>query len=164
MAPALIPPTVTAVGANHSGLSDATKPVLTETSKSIKETVNSDDTILGVPKWALVAAAGGVVALGLAYYVLSAPDDSSNKKPKRKKDKLPKNKADESKISSTKTTPEKVVKSPKKDETKVSVEDVGEEDEEPVCFEKFIEFELGSYNGKKHINFSFNCLASRSFG
>ena len=57
MAPALIPPTVTAVGANHSGLSDATKPVLTETSKSIKETVNSDDTILGVPKWALVVAA-----------------------------------------------------------------------------------------------------------
>ena len=133
MAPALIPPTVTAVGANHSGLSDATKPVLTETSKSIKETVNSDDTILGVPKWALVAAAGGVVALGLAYYVLSAPDDSSNKKSKRKKDKVSKNKADDSKSNSTTTTPEKSKeKIQKKEETKVSVEDVGEDDEETV--------------------------------
>ena len=120
MAPEPVAPTVRAVGA-------ATKPVISET------TVNSDDTIFGVPKWALAVAAGGVVVLGLAYYVLSAPDDSSNKKSKRKKDKVSKNKADDSKSNSTITTPEKSKEQiHKKEETKVSVEDVGEDDEETV--------------------------------
>ena len=134
MAPEPVAPTVTAVGAGHSSLSAATKSVTSETSKSFKETVNSDDTIFGVPKWALAVAAGGAVALGLAYYVLSAPDDNSTKKSKRKKDKLSKNKSDDSKSNSTTTTPEKAKdKTPKKEENKVSVEDVGEDDEEVVC-------------------------------
>ena len=33
----------------------------------------SDDTLFGVPKWALAVAAGGVVAAGVLYYVLSSP-------------------------------------------------------------------------------------------
>ena len=126
MAPALVAPTVTAVGAGHGSLSEAAKP--------IKETVNTDDTIFGVPKWALAAAAGGVVALGLAYYVLSAPDDNSTKKSKRKKDKSSKKRSEDSKSNSTTTTPEKAKdKTPKKEENKVSIEDVGEDDEEMVC-------------------------------
>ena len=130
MAPEPVAPTVTAVGAGHSSLSAATKSVTSETSKSLKETVNSDDTIFGVPKWALAVAAGGAVALGLAYYVLSAPDDSSDKKSKRKKDKVSKSKSADSKSNSTSTTPEKVKeKTLKKEETKVVVEDVGEDEE-----------------------------------
>ena len=135
MAPALVAPSVVAVGAGHGSLSEAVKPVINETSSNLKETVNTDDTIFGVPKWALAAAAGGVVALGLAYYVLSAPDDNSAKKSKRKKDKLSKKGADDSKSNSTTTTPEKAIdKTSKKEEHKVSVEDVGEDEEEMVCF------------------------------
>jgi len=131
MAPALVAPSVVAVGAGHGSLSEAVKPVINETSSNLKETVNTDDTIFGVPKWALAAAAGGVVALGLAYYVLSAPDDNSAKKSKRKKDKLSKKGADDSKSNSTTTTPEKAIdKTSKKEEHKVSVEDVGEDEEE----------------------------------
>ena len=63
MAPEPVAPTVTAVGVGHSSLSAATKSVTSETSKSLKETVNSEDTIFGVPKWALAVAAGGAVAL-----------------------------------------------------------------------------------------------------
>ena len=47
-------------------LAVATKPIVAETP------INTDDTIFGMPKWAVAATAGGVVALGLAYYVLSA--------------------------------------------------------------------------------------------
>ena len=92
---------------------------------------SSDDTIFGIPKWAFAVAAGGVVALGLAYYVLSAPDDASAKAGKRKKDKSTKNKTPSgSKSNSTTATPKKAKeKDQKKDENKVTVEDVGEDED-----------------------------------
>jgi len=37
----------------------------------------SEDTIFGVPKWAVLAATGGVLVAGVAYYILK---DSEPKK------------------------------------------------------------------------------------
>ena len=92
---------------------------------------SSDDTIFGIPKWALAVAAGGVVALGLAYYVLSAPDDTSAKAGKRKKEKSTKNKTPSgSKTNSTTATPSKEKeKDQLKEENKVTIEDVGEDED-----------------------------------
>ena len=36
-----------------------------------------DDTLFGVPKWALAVAAGGVVAAGVLYFVLRSPGYSN---------------------------------------------------------------------------------------
>jgi hypothetical protein len=121
MAPVVGAPTVTPVGAGHGSLSAAAKPVISDT----------DDTIFGIPKWALAVAAGSAVALGLAYYVLSAPNEKGKKGGKRKKDKSTKNKAtSDSTVSSTTSTPVKPKeKGQKVDENKVIVEDVGEEEE-----------------------------------
>ena len=125
MAPSVVAPTVTPVGAAQKTLASATKPVISETATS------TDDTIFGIPKWALAVAAGGVVALGLAYYVLSAPDGNDTKGSKRKKDKSTKNKTSNSTSSSKTATPVKTKeKEPSKNENKVLVEDV--EDEEMV--------------------------------
>ena len=122
MAPVISAPTVTPVGAAHGSLTAATKPVISET------TSNADDTIFGIPKWALGVAAGGVVALGLAYYVLSAPDGKAKKGGKRKKEKSTKNKSvSDSASSSTKATPVKA--KDKQDENKVLIEDIGDEEE-----------------------------------
>jgi len=125
MAPAVSAPTVTPVGAGHGALSAAAKPVISETSS------NTDDTIFGIPKWALAVAAGSAVALGLAYYVLSAPDEKAKKGGKRKKEKSTKNKAtSNSTSSSTTATPVKAKENDqKKDENKVLVEDIGDEEE-----------------------------------
>ena len=79
-------PTVTGTG--PGSLSAVAKPSIAGGATS---TVSSDDTIFGVPKWALAVAAGGVVAIGLAYYVLSAPDGTSKKSGKKKKEKVVKN-------------------------------------------------------------------------
>jgi hypothetical protein len=38
---------------------------------------SADDTLFGVPKWALAVAAGGVVVAGVAYYILSSPSGAS---------------------------------------------------------------------------------------
>ena len=117
-------PTVTIVGAPASdALAVATKPIVAETP------INTDDTIFGMPKWAVAATAGGVVALGLAYYVLSAPDDKKFSGAKSKKNKSAKIKNSESTSSSTTTTPVKSKKNEAKtDESKVVIEDVGEEE------------------------------------
>ena len=49
----------------------------TTTAATVASSGNStpatDDTLFGVPKWALAVAAGGVVAAGVLYYVLSSP-------------------------------------------------------------------------------------------
>ena len=125
MAPVVGAPTVTPVGAGHGSLSAAAKPVTSEIASS------TNDTIFGIPKWAFAVAAGSAVALGLAYYVLSAPDEKGKKGGKRKKDKSTKNKAtSDSTVSSTTSTPVKLKeKGQKVDENKVIVEDVGEEEE-----------------------------------
>ena len=82
-----------------------------------------------MPKWAVAATAGGVVALGLAYYVLSAPDDKKSSGAKSKKNKSAKIKNSESTSSSTTTTPVKSKKNEAKiNESKVVIEDVGEEE------------------------------------
>ena len=115
-------PTISAAG--QGSLSAVVKPSDISASPS-------DDTIFGIPKWAFAVAAGGVVVLGLAYYVLSAPEDSSAKASKRKKDKSSKSKIPlGSKSNSTSTTPQKskeIIQ--QKDQNKVTVEDVGEDEE-----------------------------------
>jgi len=121
MAPPAVAPTVTPVGAAHSSLSAISKPVISET------VTNTEDTVFGIPKWALAVAAGGVVALGLAYYVLSAPDGNGAKGGKRKKDKSTKTKTSDS-TSKTATPSKAKEKEQTKDESKVLVEDVGEEE------------------------------------
>jgi hypothetical protein len=82
----------------------------------------TDDTIFGVPKWALAAAAGGLVVAGVAYYVLS-----SSKPGKKKKGKKGSTKSTASNASSTTSTPSKPTTAPK-----VTLKDVGAEEENLV--------------------------------
>ena len=80
----------------------------------------SEDEILGLPKWVWGAIAGGVITVGLAYYIF-AGDEDKKKKPKNKKKPIPANTANKSaKVSSAQSTPSK---------SKVTVEDAPEEDD-----------------------------------
>ena len=83
----------------------------------------TDDTIFGVPKWALAVAAGGLVAAGVAYYVLSS-SKPGKKKDGKKKGKKGSAKSTASNASSTTSTPSKQETTPK-----VTVKDVGAEED-----------------------------------
>jgi hypothetical protein len=41
----------------------------------------SDDTIFGLPRWAVLAATGGVLVAGVAYYILKDPAPKKKGKP-----------------------------------------------------------------------------------
>ncbi len=81
----------------------------------------ADDEILGLPKWAWAAIAGGVITAGLALYIFSGDDGGETKKKKPKSSGLGKKKAEKGKPSSVSSTP---TKSKQKE---VKVEDVPEE-------------------------------------
>lgn len=110
-------------------------PVVAKPSVAVGATTaaaSSEDTIFGVPKWALAVAAGGVVFVGLAYYVLSAPSDGNSKGggSKLKKPKKVNTPSGGSKTGSTGATPTKKNDvTLKKDEHNVTIEDVGEDEE-----------------------------------
>lgn len=87
----------------------------------VSKPVNEDE-VLGLPKWAWAAIAGGVITAGLAIYIFAGGDDTKKKKgPKLAKNKKSDGATNKS-ISSAKSTPSKT--------NKVKVQDVPEEEQD----------------------------------
>ena len=89
----------------------------------------TDDTIFGVPKWALAVAAGGLVVAGVAFYVLSS-SKPGKKKDGKKKGKKGSSKSAASNASSTTSTPSK-----QETKSKVTLKDVGVEEDDLVIID-----------------------------
>ena len=89
----------------------------------------TDDTIFGVPKWALAVAAGGLVVAGVAFYVLSS-SKPGKKKDGKKKGKKGSSKSAASNASSTTSTPSK-----QETTSKVTLKDVGAEEDDLVTID-----------------------------
>lgn len=87
----------------------------------VSKPVNEDE-VLGLPKWAWAAIAGGVLTAGLAIYIFAGGDEDAKKKgPKIGKAKKSEG-AGKKSISSAKSTPSKA--------NKVKVQDVPEEEQD----------------------------------